>query len=133
MAGEKRKGGRETEPMETEQKLTAQEYEHLLAYYHGLFGPDSVLALPYELLVRDGRGFVERIATFTGRSFPEEFLAHAFERFRRADEARAGHDGGAGLGLAIVSAVAHAHHGKASAANEPGGGAIVTLTFPQEM
>jgi two-component system OmpR family sensor kinase len=68
-----------------------------------------------------------------GPGFPEEFLPHAFERFRRADEARARHDGGAGLGLAVVSAVAHAHYGKASAANAPGGGAIVTLTFPQEM
>jgi hypothetical protein len=51
------------------------EYEHLLAHYHGLFGPDGVLVLPYELLLRDGRSFVERIAAFTGRSFPEEFLA----------------------------------------------------------
>jgi signal transduction histidine kinase len=67
-----------------------------------------------------------------GPGFPEEFLPHAFERFRRANEARARHDGGAGLGLAVVSAVAHAHYGKASAANAPGGGAIVTLTFPQE-
>src|SRR5215813_746806 len=37
MAGEKRKGGRETEPMETEQELTAQEYEHLLAQYEDSF------------------------------------------------------------------------------------------------
>src|SRR6266498_1293317 len=37
MAAEKRKGGRETEPMETEQELTPQEYEHLLAQYENSF------------------------------------------------------------------------------------------------
>jgi small subunit ribosomal protein S1 len=37
MPGEKHKGGRETEPMETEQELTAQEYEHLLAQYEDSF------------------------------------------------------------------------------------------------
>jgi small subunit ribosomal protein S1 len=37
MAGENRKGGRETEPMETEQELSPQEYEHLLAQYEDSF------------------------------------------------------------------------------------------------
>src|SRR6478736_5603423 len=37
MAAEKRKGGRETEPMETEQELTPQEYQHLLAQYENSF------------------------------------------------------------------------------------------------
>jgi two-component system, OmpR family, sensor kinase len=78
-------------------------------------------------------GHVEITVRDRGPGFPEEFLPHTFERFRRAQEARGRDDGGAGLGLAIVSAVAHAHHGKASAANAPGGGAIVTLTFPHEM
>jgi small subunit ribosomal protein S1 len=37
MPGENRKGGRETEPMETEQELSPQEYEHLLAQYEDSF------------------------------------------------------------------------------------------------
>ena len=38
MAGEKREaGGREAEPMETEQELTVEEYEHLLAQYENSF------------------------------------------------------------------------------------------------
>jgi signal transduction histidine kinase len=61
-----------------------------------------------------------------GAGFPATFLPHAFERFRRADVARA--RGAAGLGLALVQAVANAHGGVAAAANLPGGGAIVTLT-----
>ena len=35
-----------------------------------------------------------------------------------------------GLGLAIVSAIARAHGGRATAANRPGGGAVVTLELP---
>ncbi|MDT7647971.1 MAG: two-component system, OmpR family, sensor kinase [Pseudonocardiales bacterium] len=65
-----------------------------------------------------------------GPGFPAEFIPHAFERFRRADNARARTDGGAGLGLAIVAAIATAHDGKATAGNHPTGGAIVVLHLP---
>jgi two-component system OmpR family sensor kinase len=65
-----------------------------------------------------------------GPGFSPEFLPHAFERFRRPDSGRARIDGGAGLGLAIVSAIAHAHGGRATAANAPGGGGLVALELP---
>jgi two-component system, OmpR family, sensor kinase len=65
-----------------------------------------------------------------GPGFPTEFLPHAFERFRRPDTVRARSDGGAGLGLAIVAAVAAAHGGRASARNGPHGGAVVRLELP---
>jgi two-component system, OmpR family, sensor kinase len=61
-----------------------------------------------------------------GPGFPPEFLPQAFERFSRADEARS--RGGAGLGLAIVDAVARAHGGTARASND--GGAVVALVLP---
>jgi heavy metal sensor kinase len=63
-----------------------------------------------------------------GAGFPVDFLSHAFERFSRADVARSG--GGAGLGLAIVEAIARAHGGSASAVNRADGGAEVTLRIP---
>jgi two-component system, OmpR family, sensor kinase len=59
-----------------------------------------------------------------GPGFPPGFLPHAFERFTRADEAR--ERGGAGLGLAIVDAIARAHGGRAHAAN-----ASVTIELPR--
>jgi two-component system OmpR family sensor kinase len=65
-----------------------------------------------------------------GPGFPADFLPHAFERFRRPDSGRARSDGGAGLGLAIVRAIASAHHGRAVAGNRPGGGAVVALELP---
>ncbi len=62
-----------------------------------------------------------------GSGFPPDFLPHAFERFRRGDDARARDDGGAGLGLAIVRAVALEHGGDAEASNRQDGGAEVRL------
>ena len=65
-----------------------------------------------------------------GAGFPPEFLSRAFERFSRADVARAG--GGAGLGLAIVDAIARAHGGSATATNRAEGGAEITLFIPTD-
>jgi two-component system, OmpR family, sensor kinase len=63
-----------------------------------------------------------------GAGLPPGDLAHVFERFWQADEARVG--SGAGLGLAIVSGVAAEHGGEASAANAAGGGAEFTIRLP---
>lgn len=66
-----------------------------------------------------------------GPGFPEDFLPVAFDRFAQADPARRRH-GGAGLGLAIVAALADAHDGRAEARNgEPLGGAVVEVTLPK--
>ena len=66
---------------------------------------------------------LELLVADEGDGFPPDFVPRAFERFSRADEART--TGGAGLGLAIVDAVARAHGGRAAAA-----GATVTLVLP---
>lgn len=66
----------------------------------------------------------------SGPGFPDDFLPHAFERFRRPDLDRARSAGGTGLGLAIVQAVVVAHDGRAVARNRPEGGAVVTLEMP---
>jgi two-component system OmpR family sensor kinase len=68
----------------------------------------------------------------SGPGFPPEFLPYAFERFRRPDQGRARSAGGAGLGLAIVQAIAAAHEGRAVAANRPEGGALVRLEVPRQ-
>ena len=64
-----------------------------------------------------------------GPGFPEAFLARAFERFSRADEARG--RGGSGLGLAIVDLIARSHGGAAGIANREGGGVEIWLTVPR--
>jgi signal transduction histidine kinase len=66
-----------------------------------------------------------------GPGFPPEFLPHAFGRFRRPDQGRARSAGGAGLGLAIVQAIALAHGGRTVARNRAEGGAAVRLEVPR--
>ena len=68
-----------------------------------------------------------------GPGFPPALLAHAFERFARADASRtrgnSGAEGGAGLGLALVQAIAIAHGGTVSLASCPGD-TTITVSLP---
>ncbi len=62
-----------------------------------------------------------------GPGFHDEDLPFVFDRFHRARDARS--KPGSGLGLAIVRQAAEAHGGHAQAANAPGGGALVSVSF----
>jgi two-component system, OmpR family, sensor histidine kinase MprB len=62
-----------------------------------------------------------------GPGFDEEDLPHVFDRFYRAQRARG--QPGSGLGLAIVRQAAEAHGGWVRAANAPGGGALLRVSF----
>jgi signal transduction histidine kinase len=83
---------------------------------------------PVELAARRAGHRVELHVRDGGPGFPPGFLDRAFERFTRGDAAR--QRGGAGLGLAIVQAIAVAHDGRAHARNMPEGGADVWLDVP---
>ncbi|HMF28734.1 MAG TPA: HAMP domain-containing sensor histidine kinase, partial [Candidatus Cybelea sp.] len=62
-----------------------------------------------------------------GRGVPRTDRENIFKRFwRGAGEKKEG----AGLGLAIVSEIMRAHRGSVSVADNPGGGAVFTLSFP---
>jgi heavy metal sensor kinase len=76
-------------------------------------------------------GTVELHVRDSGVGFPEELLPSAFDRFTRGDPARS--RGGAGLGLAIVDAIATAHGGRAGARNPRGGGADVWIVLPRAL
>ncbi len=80
------------------------------------------------LAARVHGGAVELHVRDEGPGFPPPFIATAFERFTRADPARA--RGGSGLGLSIVQVIARAHGGVARAANHPDGGADVWIELP---
>src|SRR4051812_4625811 len=80
------------------------------------------------LSARRSRSGVELHVSDHGAGFAPELLERAFERFTRVD--RGGGRGGAGLGLAIVAAVAAAHGCRAGAANLPGGGADAWIELP---
>ncbi|HEX6520194.1 MAG TPA: HAMP domain-containing sensor histidine kinase [Streptosporangiaceae bacterium] len=64
-----------------------------------------------------------------GYGLPRDAMAHVFERFYKADTARARSEG-SGLGLAIAWENASLHGGRIDAANHPGGGAVFTVRLP---
>ncbi|MDA8343932.1 MAG: ATP-binding protein [Thermaerobacter sp.] len=57
----------------------------------------------------------------TGSGIDPESLPHIFERFYRADKARARESGGTGLGLAIVRSLVELHGGDVTAVSSPAG------------
>jgi signal transduction histidine kinase len=71
---------------------------------------------------------VELRVSDDGPGFPPEFAARAFDRFSRADTAHSG--GGAGLGLAIVDAIAQAHGGHARIDHEERTAVLLELPQP---
>jgi two-component system sensor histidine kinase MprB len=79
---------------------------------------------PVEVRVRDGTIAVRD----HGPGISAEDLPRVFDRFYRAPVARG--RPGSGLGLAIVRQMAEAHGGSVHAANDPGGGARLTLELP---
>ena len=72
----------------------------------------------------DGAGGVVIEVSDSGSGVPPDALPHIFDRWARADRARTRERGGAGLGLAIVAAVARAHGGRCSVKPLPRGTAF---------
>jgi two-component system, OmpR family, sensor kinase len=72
-------------------------------------------------------GRVRFTVTDDGPGIPEEERVRIFERFHRTDGARDRKTGGAGLGLAIVRAIAEAHDGQVRAVEPDGAGARIEL------
>lgn len=66
----------------------------------------------------------------TGRGVAAEDLPHVFDRFYRADKARASTSGNLGLGLAIVRSIAQLHGGRIELTSQLGHGTRATLTLP---
>ena len=75
-------------------------------------------------------GRVQLTVSDEGPGFPDAFMDRAFDRFTRADPAHSG--AGAGLGLAIVDAIARAHGGTASIANGAGRRTEVSISLASD-
>jgi two-component system, OmpR family, sensor histidine kinase MtrB len=82
-------------------------------------------------LQQDGLGGTELVVEVRdhGPGLPAAAIPHAFDRFYKADTARARSEG-SGLGLAIAWENTRLHDGHIEAGNHPDGGAIFTLHLP---
>ncbi len=66
----------------------------------------------------------------TGIGIAPQHHDRIFDRFYRADAARAKESGGAGLGLAIAQAIAAAHRGRIAVESQPGQGSAFVVSLP---
>lgn len=66
----------------------------------------------------------------TGIGFGEDQAEKLFDRFFRADTSHSRTVEGTGIGLALVRAIAHVHHGSVVARPRPEGGALFTVELP---
>ncbi|MCU1570100.1 MAG: hypothetical protein JWR33_841 [Naasia sp.] len=82
-----------------------------------------------EIVLADGPGELTLTVRDTGGGLDPAFEPLAFDRFSRADSARV-HRAGAGLGLAIVAAIAARAGGRVRLDNAPGTGLTVTVSLP---
>jgi signal transduction histidine kinase len=65
-----------------------------------------------------------------GPGIPPDDRERVFERFTRLDDGRARHDGGSGLGLAVVHSILINHRGSIRVDNSPLGGARLIAELP---
>jgi two-component system OmpR family sensor kinase len=85
---------------------------------------------PVEIGAEATDGQVVISVTDHGPGMSDEALAHAFERFYRADRSRSRHHGGSGLGLAIVHAIVTTHGGTVELTSTEGSGATARVSLP---
>jgi len=64
-----------------------------------------------------------------GPGIPPEHVPHIFDRFYKADAARAGVSGGSGLGLSIVKAIVERQGGRLAVQSRPGR-TVFEMTMP---
>lgn len=83
-----------------------------------------------ELYLREHGETIQLTVSNTGPGIPPADRDRVFERFYRADKARARASGGAGLGLSLAREIARAHHGDLFLEQTPPGLTAFTLSIP---
>jgi heavy metal sensor kinase len=80
--------------------------------------------------VSSENGEAKMVVSDTGRGIPSEALPNLFKRFYRVEGTRSTKHSGAGLGLAIVQALAQAHGGRVTVQSRLGQGSVFTVCLP---
>jgi two-component system OmpR family sensor kinase len=112
--------------VEADEDRLAQALRNLLQNAIAHTADNGLVALGVQ--VGDGR--LRFVVDDDGPGIPVDQRAAVFDRFHRLDGGRSRDAGGAGLGLAIVQAIASAHGGRVWADAAPAGGARLVLEIP---
>jgi two-component system, OmpR family, sensor kinase len=112
--------------LEADGDRLAQALRNLLRNAIAHTSQNGLVALSVD--ARDGR--LRFVVDDDGPGIPVDQRAAVFDRFHRLDGGRSRNAGGAGLGLAIVQAIATAHGGRVWADGAPAGGARIVLEIP---
>lgn len=92
--------------------------------------PSETRFVQQSLSVRKAEPYIEVAVANSGEDIDPKVLPRLFDRFFRADPARAHPSSdGAGLGLSITRAIVEAHSGKVAVTSEHGR-TCFTLSFP---
>ena len=83
-----------------------------------------------EVSARREDGHVVLMVADSGPGISPADLGRIFQRFARANPPRSSETGGFGLGLAIVQAIATAHHGSVQVQSTPGRGSSFEVVLP---
>jgi len=103
------------QPIQGNPALLAQAFSNLVENALRYAPPGSEISI----VLQETGGMASVSVSDKGPGIPDKDLTRAIERFVTLDDSRA--DRGTGLGLALVSAIAHLHHGHLRLANnDPG-------------
>src|SRR4051812_41492689 len=115
--------------VEGDEDRLAQALRNLLRNAIAHTDADGLVALDVDA----GDGRVRFVVDDDGPGIPPDQRVAIFDRFHRLDGARSRDAGGAGLGLAIVQAIAIAHGGRVWAGASPSGGARFVFEVPARL
>jgi two-component system OmpR family sensor kinase len=104
---------------------------NLLANARTHTAPGTVVSVSLRQIDANGGG-VEVAVHDNGPGIPEALRPNVFERFARGDTSRSRAAGSSGLGLAIVSSVVAAHHGRVALSSVPGDTRFTVWLPPQQ-
>jgi signal transduction histidine kinase len=116
-------------PVQADPERVGQVLRNLVRNARQHTPPDGTVTIAARALP----GWVEILVRDTGSGIAAEHLPYVFERFYRADPARARSTGGAGLGLAIVKQLVEAQGGRVEVESAPGDGTTFRFTLPQAL